>query len=331
MDNINVANSPYFFWIGAGEAKDRKFLDQFIIENAESEAVLVESRVEAVNSLKETFLRNSRTTIIEATVSSISESDVFYILNVGDFSSLKEPTGLMGLYPGMSVLDRLDVDTIRLVDVLSKFEVNPVLYNHLYIDLPLLTSYFLEDLISSGVLNYFKVLHISTSNEQLYEAAINREEVQEILTANGFLIMSVDMNDPDMPIVTFERNVLWNDFCKLKNKNECLIDEINKQKKESDTEIEASKLKIKELLIKLENKDVKSENLIKNLKEEIEESNKNNKELRERLSAFEKNKSEIEIENQELNYRQTKLDCEIVKVEAQLELIKDVVLREKRF
>ncbi|QLE96769.1 hypothetical protein [Neptunomonas phycophila] len=216
MDNMNVANSPYFFWIGAGEAKDRKFLDQFFIENSESEAVLVESRVEAVNTLKETFLRNSRTTIIEATVSSISDSNVFYILNVGDFSSLKEPTGLMGLYPGMSVLDRLDVDTIRLVDVLSKFEVNPVLYNHLYIDLPLLTSYFLEDLISSGVLNYFKVLYISTSNEQLYKAAITREEVQEILTANGFLIVSVDMNDPDMPIVTFERNVLWNDFCNLK-------------------------------------------------------------------------------------------------------------------
>ena len=36
-------------------------------------------------------------------------------------------------------------------------------------------------------------------------------------------------------------------------------------------------------------------------------------------------------EKEELIYRQTILDTEIVKVEAQLELVKDVVLREKAF
>ena len=50
-----------------------------------------------------------------------------------------------------------------------------------------------------------------------------------------------------------------------------------------------------------------------------------------RIAELEKKNSNLESEKQELIYRQTKLDNEIVKVEAQLELVKDVVLREKAF
>ena len=39
----------------------------------------------------------------------------------------------------------------------------------------------------------------------------------------------------------------------------------------------------------------------------------------------------LEKQNQELRYRQSLLDEEILKAEAQLELVKDVVLRDKAF
>ena len=54
-------------------------------------------------------------------------------------------------------------------------------------------------------------------------------------------------------------------------------------------------------------------------------------ELESNSASLEYQLSIIKSEKEELIYRQTILDTEIVKVEAQLELVKDVVLREKAF
>jgi len=115
-----------------------------------------------------------------------------------------------------------------------------------------------------------------------------------------------------------------------KNKNN-RISELENQLKASN-EAKAGELnKASEFETQIAEQNKNKNNRISELENQLKASNEAKSGGVNKLKALETINSTLESEKQELIYRQTILDTEIVKVEAQLELIKDVVLREKAF
>jgi hypothetical protein len=102
------------------------------------------------------------------------------------------------------------------------------------------------------------------------------------------------------------------------------IEELRQEKATLESDLDSSHKSLAASNSQIEELMQESQELIYRHKEQLAGANKKEQELL-------KQQKDSKQQQQELDYRQQKLDAEIAKAEAQLELIKDVVLREKAF
>lgn len=206
-------SKPYFVWLGAGEAVDSQLLDQFLKQHPEGLVALLEGRENAVVKLKQRYADSKNCTVNSAVIDVETGKSTFYTLNLAEFSSLQQPTGLVSLFPGVAVQKIELVDTLAVDQYISGLNIETQQPNHLYIDIPAQAGSILRQLATHEQLHFFSELHLTVSLEALYEEGEKLGDIEDFLSKQGYEVVSTDNTDPDIPLISFKLNPLWQMLC----------------------------------------------------------------------------------------------------------------------
>ena len=284
---------PILIWLGAGKASTTT-LDPAKYKKI----ILVEALPKLCDKLLKVYQPESHVEVINACVSIDSSPSVlpFNIFNLVELSSLKAPTGLYELFPGLKITRTIDLDICELTDVLGELEAENEY--ELIIDLPDIAGQVLEKLISTELIHYFKKIIITCGTTSLYDGAYTCDEITRVLKQEFFKETFIDDNDPDLLVVTFSQD---SDAKKI-----ALLEQ---QVSELQQYVEEEKLKRKMLIeerdeLKVQSKDLCEEN--QRLRDKCEIANDESKDLNEKLleaSGLNK-KLEEEVTRLQLNLEQ---------------------------
>ena len=284
---------PILIWLGAGKASTTT------LEPAKyKKIILVEALPKLCDKLLKVYQPESHVEVINACVSLDSSPSVlpFNIFNLVELSSLKAPTGLYELFPGLKITRTIDLEICELTDVLGELEAENEY--ELIIDLPDIAGQVIEKLISTELIHYFKKIIITCGSTSLYDGAYTCDEITRVLKQEFFKETFIDDNDPDLLVVTFSQD---SDAKKIAS--------LEKQVSELQQYVEEEKLKRKMLIeerdvLKVQSKDLCEEN--QRLRDKCEIANDESKDLNEKLlvaSGLNK-KLEEEVTSLQLNLEQ---------------------------
>ncbi|MEP5568779.1 MAG: hypothetical protein ABJN62_13145 [Halioglobus sp.] len=320
--------------LGAGTCRE---LDAYQ-SLAPRQIILVEPNPELVEILQSKANSAQNIHIRESAVSSQASDNCLQIMSDPNFSSLREPVGLLELFPGLRVERQLNVDLLDINGLVEALELNASLSHMLFIDTPGVEAELLNAMIRSGAIESFCDIFIRTGTDTFYAGELSAQDLSADLDRLGYKTMGQpDQSDPDFPVTHLH---LDRQFVE----NQKLVAELE----EAQQNFEKTQNQLQEQNALLADKDQHIESLNQRNQEQgalladkdqqIESLNQRDQEqgalLANATQARDESIAEIkalEKVNQELQFRQSMLDGEIVKAEAQLELIKDVVLRDKAF
>lgn len=303
---------PFFIWLGVGEAKNSDLLDRFLKEYPNGQTVLVEVRSSVLNLLKNKYKNYENFNFVNAAIDIEEEEKDFFIFNNEEYSSFKKPADLKSLFPGLDVTSVVNKSTSNLERFIEGLSIHRGMNNQLFIDLPSQALELVGSLKKKSLLNIFSNIHITTSALNLYELGGSRSDVESILKAEGYDLVAVNQDDPDIPTLTFEINKNRIEIEQKIKKIEKETLEIESKKQEFLTEKNTIHKKLLELLNEIDvdfNEDsasVESNNLIdSNILYNIDEIKKKlvlSKEI------IEKNKDEIVFQKDEIEKLLVKVD-----------------------
>ena len=147
---------PILFWLGAGKTSSIK-LDPSNYEKV----ILVEAQPGLCDKLRMKYRSHEHVEIINACLVTESSETVeqFNVFNASEFSSLKTPTGLKGLFPGLQIIKTLELEVFGLNTIFGNLE--PEIDYELIIDLPDIAGQVIEKLSSEVLIQYFKKIIIT--------------------------------------------------------------------------------------------------------------------------------------------------------------------------
>ncbi|MGY8872489.1 MAG: hypothetical protein ACKVJE_18820, partial [Pseudomonadales bacterium] len=174
---------------------------------------LLEARESAVGQLKKRFADKENCSINSAVVNIKAGTSSFYTLNLPEFSGLQRPTGLVELFPGVAVQTVESVNTLGIDEYIRGLNIDTDQPNHLYIDIPAQAGSIVRQLVKYEHLHYFSDLLLSGSIEPLYEEDEKLSDIQDFLVSQGYEVVFADESDPDMPLISFKLNPLWQTLC----------------------------------------------------------------------------------------------------------------------
>lgn len=261
-----------------------------LIEQAES-CVLVEAREDAYQNLVGIFSNTNNVVVKQGVISPEGGDVTFYRYNLPEFSALHKATGLTQLFPGLKLERQDTVISQNIAELLSEVKVAGE-DNVLVIDIVDISLNLLQLLNAEHLLHCFGRILLVSSNEALYEEASKGDELSKFMQNHGFYLALEDKTDPDLPWHTFVSNPLWKEL---------------KQAKQHEAELN------KQL-------DTQRQQL-------AEQVSKHAAQRLEKITQLEKANRQLNETNEQLAKKQRLLEQEMLKAEAQIDIIKELVLR----
>ena len=326
--------------------------------------VLVEPNPDAAKRLTALARDDDRIHVVQQAVGDPDGSPRLRRFNIPALSSLREPTGLRELFPGLRMEREIDVDAVSPIDLFESFELDPDGHNWLIIDTPGEERAIVESLRMAEQLDRFGRIVLHCGARSLYEGNTPANGLLNQLQKAGYDIEQRDDSDPDRPCWWLRRNPLRlenqalrqqiSDFEIETQELSQALDEQAKQAKELHQTLEAlnqDKQGLKKRIAELEaeNKELAesrdaarqaeqdaSEKLnaeIRHSKEEAEARVKAEELEQERsrqLAERQQQLQRLQADEAEIQAREGQLDEEITRAEAQIDLIKDLLLHEER-
>ncbi|BCO20555.1 hypothetical protein KUC3_34120 [Alteromonas sp. KC3] len=321
-------------WLGCGEANHLPEKTQDY-----ERSYFFEARQEALNNITEKF--EGSVELVNAAVSVNGVLNNLEIYSIEELSSLKKPTGLKALFPGLVVEETREVEGISLSDCLSLCEVSGR-DNTLIIDLPCIAGEIIESLIHTRNIELFSCIYVSSGIETLYEGAKTASELELLLNNGYFELNSSDTDDPDIPLFKYMYDERLANLGKARAQLE-IAEEQAKELKRSVVELEAqlaskdseiaqnytrSKEYETELTAKahsLEESNQKVEQLYSennSLKNSLEVASNSLKDNREAFSALEKDLEKANLEAQKRISENEKLRFHLHESESNVDTLK---------
>ncbi|MBR9925668.1 MAG: hypothetical protein GYB28_11805 [Gammaproteobacteria bacterium] len=315
------------------------------------------SRLEALhNSLPELY-------IAECPISAEGGEAMLYEYNIAELSSLAPASGLTMLYPGLTEKQHRTVDTHTLEVALKAHQLSDMPVTQLIIEQPEAAQRLLNTLEAKGQLHALKKLWVRTSPESLYAEMPTQTELLAACEQLGFEVVNTQVDDPDFPLVEFKRNPFYHAHKQLQHKTAKLEqqqkeqaatketvqaetaqlkkerEKLTRQHAEQTKALDTAKHELNELkqqrdqLKKASDEQAaakeKAQAETAKLKQEREKLTKQQETLREQLREQQQKNQTLEAEMQATQTRQNKLTIELERAEAQLELIKELLLKDK--
>ncbi len=299
--------------------------------------------VEADSQLAED-LQNRIENVTQAQVSCVAIAGnpgqaTLYRYNLPEVNSLHPASGLMDLFPGLKLVEQQQVEAVSPVTLLKPLQLQAEKENRLVIDLPGEELPVLEALQQSQQLELFSLVYLYCGREPLYEGSEPATRILEWLKAEGFdMVVEDDSPDPDRPCWSFRRNALHLRYrglqqqvekltqdrdgqAKLANDRQSQLDQVSK------TRDEQAKVVV-DLQAQIEKLTQDRDSQIDNLSKQVEQQAKQITDKQAQMEYAQRALQEKDAQIAESTQRQRLLDDEIIKAEAQIDLIKDVLLRE---
>ena len=270
------ADPDTLIWLGVGHTANLGCISD------ETKAVLVDANPSALKTLERQnpikgAMQSNLNFELVCLAPQAGEAE-FYHYNFSEFSALSKATGLCQLFPGLKLKRTETLNTIAVTDFIRSQSLS-TRNNSLRIDiidqcLPLLIA--MEE---GGLLSLFKNIELKTSKESLYHHAATTTDIEDFLSLRGYELQTQDNSDPDLPVLYFTLNPLWQT---LQNTKLQLLEEkkiakenqaeYSKMLTEKDAKLEEQaraladkKAKLEELTKAVADKDAKLEGLFKAL------------------------------------------------------------------
>ena len=342
FDNTNKNDMGKLIHVGAGTGND---LNDYVTQNF-SDILLIEPIPKVFKQLESKIIKLNKISTecnisaLNFAVSNTTDTDkekTFYITQPNRYSGLHKANKLKTLFQNLKTEQEIKINTISFTDLIKKLTLDKNKKNALVLQINgaefgVLTKARADDLM------LFSSIVIQQGKNDYFEQASGKIDLTTLMKDKGFQLAIEADNDVVFSSLVFRKDesalkikALHENSntqtariveleSKLKAANETTANEVNKTAEQK--KIQAARI------AELEGKLKSTHEVTAN---EANKAAEQKKIQAARIAELEKKNSNLESEKQELIYRQTKLDNEIVKVEAQLELVKDVVLREKAF
>ena len=268
---------------------------------------------------------------------------ILYKYSLSEFDSLAPASGLKTLYPGLVEKQHRTVETHTLEAALKVHKLNAAPIAQLIIEQPESVQELLEELEAQGQLHSLTKLWVRTSPESIYTGMPTQSELIATCEQLGFELVDTQADDPDFVLVELKRNPLYSEYKKLQEK----ADKLGQREKEQTAANEKAQAEIAQLkqahqklekqhaeqLKKARDEHAAAKEKVQaeatQLKQEREKLTKQQETLREQLREQRQSNQTLEAEMQATQARQNKLAIELERAEAQLDLIKDLLLKDK--
>jgi hypothetical protein len=280
--------------------------------------------------------------VLCAAVAGQPEFRTLHRYNLPDAGSLRPATGLRELYPGLRLLEQLPVELIDPTELLQPLQVDPEGDSLLIIDLPGEELPVLQALQAADLLHSFRELRLYCGRQSLYLESAPAEQVLQWLVDTGFDVADENgAQDSDRPCWTLRRNALMLQNRGLRQQIEALTqerDSLSRSSTELKSQLDQVQLaaneqaqQARDLQAKLkqatDQRDAEKKQ-VQALGQEIDRITRAFDDKSARADQLAQRVAELEAERAEAELRRDLLDQEMTRAEAQIDLIKDVLLRD---
>jgi FkbM family methyltransferase len=297
--------------LGAGHCSEL----QSYLDSGAQRIVLVEPNPEMHPELASYAEAHANVTVLPVAVSAEAGKRTLRTFNYADLSSLRRPTGLFQLLPGIRQTGQVVVDTVAVHELPEQLGLNNDQNNWLVLDTPGEEAAIITALEQSRQLNQFDRIIICAGAESYYEGASTAPQIFRQIQQLGYQTEGgIDDSDQDWPRCHLRLNPEAIECRRLKRKVESLTAEneaLKKRSRELSEELELQAQSLQERSKELETvrqqsedqqKDLLAEN--QGLKSKIEsfeasrrQATSDCKAFQARLEALAKDKEKLEREN----------------------------------
>lgn len=295
----------HLIWLGAGQAKEPMGLI-----NQAKQVTLVDAREPACEYLKKQF-PSDHVQVINKLITVHGGQQNFTEYNLPEYSALQVATGLKKLFPGLKITHQEKMDSVPVEPFFKGFNLTDN-KNLLVVDLPDINQAFLEALHKTGYLYKFNKLYIVSNPAPLYLDASTASAIANFLQSVGYFLQETISADPDFPCLVFGINPLWMELQTLKEQLATQQQQMNEHNKEQE--------KLKQKLAEEQKKLTESNAL-------LDQATKQSSSRKDTVTKLEKEKRALEEVNKTLMLKQNSLEKELIKAEAQIELIKMLLVK----
>lgn len=351
--------APTIIHLGAGRCSElASYLDM-----QPGQLLLVEADQRLATLLRERVAQQPHVEVRCAAVAAQKRTATFYRYNLADAGSLHPATGLRNLYPGLRVVEEATVTVDSAAELLESVQLDQTGRHLLAVDIPGEELAVLQSLEAAGLLAQFSQLRLYCGVEPLYEGSATTQTMIAWLEEHGFDLEYQDAErDPDRPCWLFRRNQIKMQMVELtlqfentqaaRDQQSKLAQEF-KQQLEDLTKVHEELLanrdfhvqesagrqqQIAQLTASLEHQNTQAQQLKQQLEQAsvardeqarlAAESQAELEKVKVALQDTDNRKNQLEAQLAELQHRQQLMNEEMVKAEGQIELIKDLLLRE---
>lgn len=180
----NHEKPGFIIHLGAGHCQE---LDDYLAADA-TKIVLVEPHPERAAHLERLTRDQSHITIVQKAISDRKELKTLFEYNLPGFSSLRRPTHLKRLYPGIRVKEKNEVEVTTLDSLLRDLDPPQNCKKSLVVDAPGEEHGVLESLMASGNLELFESVVFYASKTPLYEEGRDSDYLLQELAWLGYVL-----------------------------------------------------------------------------------------------------------------------------------------------
>jgi hypothetical protein len=333
--------------IGAGEAQniDADWQHHY------RRLVLVEPLPERAQFLRQTFGENPDVEVLEAAIvpgAKPSDTITLYEYNWPQATSRHQPAELLQLFPGLKTERMWRISALSPQQLIQEISLSPEGEHGLILEAPADEGPILAALVESNAYKRFSCIELRYPVAGLYDTPEDAETMLEALTACGFEIESQDRTDPDWPSIRLIRN-RWKialeearetikaleaqlaEQAEALTAAEQLAEDRTKQIATLESRLKEHQQALEQRTTERDQQAKRADELTAKIKQETESRTKaaqlaedRSRQLSERQQQLER----MQQERAELEARQTLLKDELVRAEAQIDLIKDLLLKE---
>lgn len=232
---------------GAGRCTELDFYKQA----APDRLILVEANPDLAAGLERRTANMDGAEVIHAAITTSNEQVALKVLSLPEASSLRIPTELIDLFPGIRVSQEVTVEGRLPQDILKEVELDADKENWLIIDIPGEELVTLNQLEESGYLAKFERVVLCCGVSALYENSAPADQSLALLSSFGYEVLELDRDeDPDRPEWLLKRSLLKLENIELHERLTAMQDQIaalTKDRDEQAREAEASGKELEEL------------------------------------------------------------------------------------
>ncbi|MBV1863503.1 MAG: hypothetical protein KUG74_03620, partial [Rhodobacteraceae bacterium] len=218
-DHLTLGTAPVglMVHIGAGLCD---VLDIYLDATPEK-IILIEPNPEAVEELAAEIQEHSVVNLIAAAISENDGRAHLRVLNFADLSSLRVPTGLIDLLPGVRVVNEPMVDTLSFNSLRQQLpEISADKANWLVIEAPGEELTIAKALLETQSTELFQNIILRCSQTVTFEGSAPAPEVLQVLRSAGYKLENSWVGeDPDWPYFQLHLDAVAIENTRLKAQN----------------------------------------------------------------------------------------------------------------